>query len=247
MHLVWTRRSSHHAADVIVFWVAYSVNIDRQAGRCVQRHCWHCVLIRCFGGCSPYLTQQLLEYLLLHQDWGECSEGWAGEWGWGRGCGWGGGGVEVFSKWHIFSPQKHLPGVLKRNKWKLFVGAGGGGLKCFPYWIILFKNVPGVLKRMPIFFLGGGADFGGVWGAPRPHPGVARGRKTIHFFLWPWHVTGLNSGVVRPAWRWKVKIKNTRFKFIWLYNLCEMSAIWQYQLRNQILKHFLNKFFYEIE
>ena len=24
---------------------------------------------------------------------------------------------------------------------------------------------------------------GGVWGAPRPHPGVARGRKTIHFFL----------------------------------------------------------------
>ena len=35
-HLVWTRRSSHHAADVIVFWIVYSVNIDRQAGRCIQ-------------------------------------------------------------------------------------------------------------------------------------------------------------------------------------------------------------------
>ena len=34
------------------------------------------------------------------------------------------------------------------------------------------------------FFRGGGG-FWGVWGAPRPHPGVARGRKTIHFFLWP--------------------------------------------------------------
>ena len=46
------------------------------------------------------------------------------------------------------------------------------------------KNVPGVLKRMQtkIYFSGGGG-FWGVWGAPRPHPGVARGRKTIHFFL----------------------------------------------------------------
>ena len=32
-------------------------------------------------------------------------------------------------------------------------------------------------------FFGGGGGFWGVWGAPRPHPGVARGRKTIHFFL----------------------------------------------------------------
>ena len=34
-------------------------------------------------------------------------------------------------------------------------------------------------------FFGGGGGFWGVWGALRPHPGVARGRKTIHFFLWP--------------------------------------------------------------
>ena len=47
----------------------------------------------------------------------------------------------------------------------------------------LFKNVPGVLKRVQtkIYFSGGGVW--GVWGAPRPHPGVARGQKTIHFFL----------------------------------------------------------------
>ena len=76
------------------------------------------------------------DYLLLHEDWGECSEDWAGA------CRWGGGEVEF----------------LTETKFPL-------------------RNVP----------VGG---FWGVWGAPRPHPGVARGRKTIHFFLWPWHVTG---------------------------------------------------------
>ena len=35
-HLVWTRRSSHDAADVIVLWITYSVNIDRQAGPCMH-------------------------------------------------------------------------------------------------------------------------------------------------------------------------------------------------------------------
>ena len=103
-HLVWTRRSSHHAADVIVLWITYSVNIDRQAGRCIQRHCWHCVFIRCVGGCSPYLTQQMLDYLSLHEDCGECTEGWAGAWGW------------KFLVTDIFFPQKHHPGVLKCKK-----------------------------------------------------------------------------------------------------------------------------------
>ena len=52
-----------------------------------------------------------------------------------------------------------------------------------------FKNVPGVLKRMQnnFFFRRGGIL--GCLGRPT-HPGVARGRKTIHLFLWPWHVTG---------------------------------------------------------
>ena len=30
------------------------------------------------------------DYLLLHEDWGECSDDWAGAWRWG--CG-GGGGI----------------------------------------------------------------------------------------------------------------------------------------------------------
>ena len=154
-------------------------NIDRQAGRCVQRHCWPYVFIRCVGGCSPYLTQQLLEYLLLHQDWGECSEGWAGAWGLRRGG--GGGGCEfLLTEFFFFA---------KTSSW---------GLKTpkfffFPYTKYFFlKNVPGVLKRMHnfYFFFGGGGGILGCLGRPTPHPGVARGRKTIHFFLWPWHVTG---------------------------------------------------------
>ena len=63
-HLVWTRRSSH---DVIVLWITYSVNIDRQAGPCIQ------TLL------SVYLLDVLVvvvhishrncwEYLLLHKD-----------------------------------------------------------------------------------------------------------------------------------------------------------------------------------
>ena len=47
---------------------------------------------------------------------------------------------------------------------------GGGGRVFFPYSHFFFKNVPGVLKRMQTKIY---------------HPGVARGRKTIHFFLWP--------------------------------------------------------------
>ena len=59
-------------------------------------------------------------------------------------------------------------------------GGGGGGI--FNLKKNSLRNVPGVLKRKKkIIFRGGG--FWGVWGAPRPHPGVARGRKTIHFFL----------------------------------------------------------------
>ena len=53
---------SQHADDVIVLWITNSVNIDRQA---VQRHCWLYVFIRCVGGCSPYLTQQLLGVLII--------------------------------------------------------------------------------------------------------------------------------------------------------------------------------------
>ena len=52
-----------------------------------------------------------------------------------------------------------------------------------PSTLYLMSSCDGAVVRMQ-------GGFWGVWGAPRPHPGVARGRKTIHFFLWPWHVTG---------------------------------------------------------
>ena len=63
--------------------------------------------------------------------------------------------------------------------------AGGGGeVEFLTEFFFQLINVPGVLKR-PNKTNRGGGGFWGVWGAPRPHPGVARGRKTIHFFLWP--------------------------------------------------------------
>ena len=80
--------------------------------------------------------------------------------------------------------EVHLPGVLKHTQKNKKLG-GGGGRKISKFFFttnFFFKNVPEVLKRMQFFFSEGGG-FWGVWGAPRPHPGVARGRKTIHFFL----------------------------------------------------------------
>ena len=99
------------------------------------------------------------DYLLLHEDWGECSEDWAGA------CRWGGGGVE-------FLTEKKCSA--KKCSW---------GPKTQKLFFFFFKN------NIDLFF-GGGGGFWGVWGAPRPHPGVARGRKAIHFFLnghdmWP--------------------------------------------------------------
>ena len=89
-------------------------------------------------------------------------------------------------------------------------GAGGGGRGVGEVeFLTEKKKVPGVLKRQKsffsllnlkkkksswgsethanknLFFGGGGGGFWGVWGTPRSHPGVARSRKTIHFFLWP--------------------------------------------------------------
>ena len=104
------------------------------------------------------------DYLLLHEDWGECSEDWAGA------CRWGGGEVEFLTEIWSLKTQK------KKKIW------GGGGRKISDFFsptkFFFFLNVPGVLKR-----ISGGGGFWGVWGAPRPHPGVARGRKKIHFFL----------------------------------------------------------------
>ena len=64
------------------------------------------------------------------------------------------------------------------------VGDGGGGGWKFLVTEIIFsaKTSSWGLKTKNKKF-GGGGGLWGVWGAPPPHPGVARGRKTIHFFL----------------------------------------------------------------
>ena len=175
-------RWSHHTGTV--FWITYSVNIDRQAGRCVQRHCWHCVFIRCGGGCSPYLAQQLLDYLLLHEDWGECSEGWAGAWGWGV-EGWG-RGVEVFSNWKKKS-LRNVPGVLKLN---------------------FDKNVPGVLKRAHHIFVWGGGILGCL-GRPTPPPGGRAGSESDTLLPMTMTCDRLKfwNG---PSWRSKIIIRKPR-------------------------------------
>ena len=75
------------------------------------------------------------DYLLLHEDWGECSEDWAGA------CRWGGGGEVEFLTENKF-PLRNVPGVLnfffQKCSWgsethankKLFFGGGGGILGC---------------------------------------------------------------------------------------------------------------------
>ena len=50
------------------------------------------------------------DYLLLHEDWGECSEDWAGACRWG----WGGGEVDFLTEKKF--PLRNVPGVLKRPK-----------------------------------------------------------------------------------------------------------------------------------
>ena len=66
-HLVWTRRSSHDAADVIVLWITYSVNIDRQAGPCIQT-LLSVYLLDVLVVVVHISHRNCLEYLLLHKD-----------------------------------------------------------------------------------------------------------------------------------------------------------------------------------
>ena len=49
------------------------------------------------------------DYSLLHEDWGECSEDWAGA------CRWGGGGEVEYWTEKFFS-LRNVPEVLKRQK-----------------------------------------------------------------------------------------------------------------------------------
>ena len=96
----------------------------------------------------------------------------------------GGGGVEYLTEKKI--SLRNVPGVLKRKKKKKNFGGGGGAKSFFFPTKFFFQKCSWGSEthaNKNIYFSGGGGDFG-VFGAPqRPHPGVARGRKTIHFFL----------------------------------------------------------------
>ena len=110
------------------------------------------------------------DYLLLHEDWGECSEDWAGA------CRWGRGEVEFLTENKI-SAKKCSWGLKMQKKKKK-------NSEFFSLLNFFFKNVPGVLKciQKKNIFRGGGI----LWclGRPTPPPG-GRAGKTIHFFLWP--------------------------------------------------------------
>ena len=81
----------------------------------------------------------------------------------GRGrAGGGGGGGEV----EFLTEKKKFA---KKCSW---------GLKTQKKKFLSFFSLLNLFFQKCSFFGGGG-----FWGAPRPHPGVARGRKTIHFFL----------------------------------------------------------------
>ena len=120
---------SQHADDVIVLWITYSVNIDRQA---VQRHCWLYVFIRCVGGCSPYLTQELLGVLIIAP-----GLRWV-FWGLGGGVGvgrvWGGGvGGKFLVTENFFFAKTSSWGLKTQNKKKKIGGGGEAKNFFFPY------------------------------------------------------------------------------------------------------------------
>ena len=87
----------------------------------------------------------------------------------------GGGGGRWNIELKFFFSLRNVPGVLKRQKKRFF------SLLIFFFQKCSWGSETHANKNL--FFGGGGGGFWGVWGAPRPHPGVARGRKTIHFFL----------------------------------------------------------------
>ena len=101
--------------------------------------------------------------------------------------------------------MKNFPGVLK---WKKMFFLGGGGEVKFFFTMEFFvrKILLGSWNAKTKQNLGGG---GGVGGALGPHLGVTLGRKTIHFFLWPWSTHDWWKFWYDPSWRSKVIILKT--------------------------------------
>ena len=97
----------------------------------------------------------------------------------GRGrAGVGGGGKVEFLTEKKYFAKKCSWGLKTQKKKKI---GGGGGFSLLNFFFQKCSWGSETHANQNLFFGGGG--FWGVWGAPRPHPGVARGRKTIHFFL----------------------------------------------------------------
>ena len=133
------------------------------------------------------------DYLLLHEDWGECSEDWAGR-------AQVGGEVEFLTEKK--NSLRNVPGVLNAKKNSEF----------FSLLIFLFQRCS---WGSEIFFFGGGGDFG-VFGAPhaptRGSRGVGKQYTSSHDHdMWPvkfWSGPAWRSKVIiRKPWRRKKKIK----------------------------------------
>ena len=111
------RWCQQHTGTVLMEYLLYSVNIDRQAVWCV--HYWHCVFIRCIGGYSLYVILQLLGLFIIAR-----GLGWV-FWGLGGGVQVGGGGG-IFN-WNFFFAKKCSWGLKTPKKKKI----GGGDLGVF--------------------------------------------------------------------------------------------------------------------
>ena len=165
-------------------YLLVGVNIDRQAVWCV--HYWHCVFIRCVGGyiivynVIPWYCN-CWDYLLLHEDWGECSEDWAGV------CRWGGGWGGIFN-WKKKFAKKCSWGLKTQKKKKR-----GGGQKFLSFFF-----------PTKLFFGGGGIL--GCLGRPTPPPGGHAGSENDTLLPMTMICDRLKfwSG---PAWRSKVIIR----------------------------------------
>ena len=135
------------------------------------------------------------DYLLLHEDWGECSEDWRGR-AWGR----GGGEVKFLTEKKI--PLRNVPGVLKRQKKKKKIW---GGASFFSLLNFFFQKCSwGSETHANNIFRGGGIL--GCLGRPTPPPGGRTGSENDTLLPMTMICDRLKfwSG---PAWRSKVIIR----------------------------------------
>ena len=137
------------------------------------------------------------DYLLLHEDWGECSEDWAGA------CRWGGGGeVEFLTEKKNFAKKCSWGLKTQKKNNKLFFLGGGRKISEFFFPTIFFETH----ANKNLFFGGGGGGILGCLGHPTPPPGGRAGSEnnTLLPMTMIWDRLKFWSG---PAWRSKVIIR----------------------------------------